>query len=168
MIIKIILVLSVVGIIVGLLLYIKSGWNSKTERVDPEKAEKRWLYIAIGCFLVFYFGRPKSHSQVYTNSYFEFGATFSVDDTEKKCTISLNSKKAYPPAAVFTEEIIKESRIFLDEWPNIESIQINTKCSKKILNDAEVKYLKQPAKKDQFAELGYNIGLYSMIDACTF
>jgi hypothetical protein len=165
---KILSILSALGILVSILLYIKSGWNSKLGRMDYSIANKSMLYISVICFVIFYFAVPNSHSKTYKNSYHDFRAEFSVDDDEKNCVVNLYSDKAYPAATVFTEEVIRESRIFLKEWPNVESVTFHTKCGEKKLKLTEVQYLNQSAKDDQLAELGFNLGLYDIIDGCTF
>ena len=157
---KIVLVLSALGIIVCLLLYIKSGWNSTLERMDHNLADKRMLYGALLCFGLFYFLLPKERSETYKNSYHNFSVEFSVDEDEKNCVVNLFSQKAYPAETVFTEEVIRETRKFLKNWPTVESITFHTKCGEKKLTASEVNYLKQSAKDDQMAELGYNLGVY--------
>lgn len=168
MIVKIIAVLSMLGIITSLTLYIKSGWNSELGQVDNKKANKRFLFYGIVCFAIFYFNLPKQTSKTVKNSYHEFSTEFSVNDDGTNCLVNLYSKKAYPAPTVFTEEVIKESREFLNDWPKIKSLTFHTKCGEIILTESEVKYLKQNAKKDQLSELGYNLGLYDLIDNCVF
>jgi hypothetical protein len=168
MIVKIIATLSTLGLITSLILFIKSGWSSDLGQMDYKKANKRLLIYCVLCFAVFYFNLPKPSSKTYKNSYHEFSAEFSVNETGTNCSVDLYSKKAYPAEVVFTEEVIKETREFLKEWPNVKYLKFHTPCGEKILYEIEVKYLKQNAKKDQLAELGYNLGLYDLIDNCAF
>ncbi len=168
MLMKIILVLLVLGILASMLLYIKSGWDSKLGRMDYSMANNRMLYVFVICFALFYFFVPNSHSKTYKNSYHDFRAEFSIDEDGKNCVVNLYSQKAYPPATVFTEEVIRESRKFLKDWPGVESVTFHTKCGEKKLKISEVQYLNQTAKDDQMSELGFNLGLYDIIDGCSF
>ena len=168
MILKSILIISVVGILISISLFIKSGWNSETGQMDYKKANKNLLYFSILCGFIFLLLPPKSHSKTYRNEYHDFRVEFSVDEAEKSCIVNLYSNKTSPPPTVFTEETIKEARVFLEDWPNVASVTFHTNCGDVNLKKSEVDYLRQPAKKDQMSELGYNLGLYTLISNCSF
>ena len=168
MVVKSILIISVVGILISITLFIKSGWNSETGQMDYKKANKNLLYLSILCGFIFFIAAPKSHSKTYRNEYHDFRAEFSIDEAEKSCIVNLYSNKTSPPPTVFTEETIKEARIFLEDWPGVELVTFHTNCGDVVLKKSQVDILRQQVKKDQMSELGYNLGLYDLISNCSF
>jgi hypothetical protein len=165
-IIEVILVLLSILFIFG---YLAEVYDSKSNTYDFQKGKKSFIVVAIILFVFSRWVAPAELKQTYENVIMGYKVHMEIDEEKKHGTVSLSSEKAYPGAAAFCEDAVREMRSFYNDFTEVEDINIKIgNCSNLYLSKQKVQVLLEAAKSDQYGLIGIDLGLYSYISSCVF